>query len=95
MIYTIGNRDIYLRFLFQYGEDFFKVGSRNDYPGGYAFQSVEDAERCISERHYNSDYMVFGLLADWEDDTIPDPGGYWWHVLKNDARIVLLPDMET
>jgi hypothetical protein len=33
--------------------------------------------------------MVFGLLADWEKDTRPNPQ-HWWHDLLVDAEVIVL-----
>ncbi len=60
------------------------------YAGGYAFQSETDAQRRIGEAYAERGFAVFGLLADWEKDTYPNPQGNWWRNLINDAEIVFL-----
>jgi len=95
MIFTIGNRKNYLQFIMDYGVPE-KLGKQppnerfpDGYPGGYAFLTMADAERRIQEAGYR-DFAVFGLDADWQEDTEPSTDG-WWHNLLVDADIVLLP----
>jgi hypothetical protein len=88
MIYTIGHRESYLRGL-QQGV-LYKLGRRKDYPGGYAFKTKEDAQRRIDEV-YDDSYAVFGLDADWEEDTVPSEHG-WWHALIVDRPIIVLSE---
>jgi len=100
MIYTVGNREGYLRLIFDMGtilkigkcavEDF--VGDKKEfpdgYPGGYALRTIKDGERLIKELN-RPDFAVFGLNADWERDTEPAGDG-WWHYLLRDAEIIVL-----
>lgn len=90
MIYTIGHRESYLRGL-EAGQ-LYKTGRHDSYPGGYAFKTREDAQRRIDEA-YDESYAVFGLDADWEQDTVPSKHG-WWHALVVDRPIILLQDMQ-
>lgn len=57
-----------------------------NYPGGYAFRTVEDAQARIDEIS-NGEYAVFGLEAEWGVDTEQSTNGPW-HRLLRDARIV-------
>lgn len=61
----------------------------NGYEGGYAFQTVEDAQRRIDEAYPESGYAVFGLDTTWEN-TYPASDG-WWCLLIEDAPIIVLP----
>lgn len=106
MIYTIGNERNYLEAICQEGGPIEKMGKAtmheqrerwhqeawkpHDYPGGYAFKTAEDAQRRIDEAYPDRGFAVFGLLADWEQDTYPNPNGGWWHNLLVDVEIVLL-----
>lgn len=100
MIYTIGSGNSYRHGIKTLGKDFQKVG-RNDvhkhdhipdnYIGGYAFISEADAIKRISEITVENgiacDFEVFGLIADWDKDTVKSQHG-WWHALLNDSQIV-------
>ncbi len=92
MIYTLGHRPSYIKALRSaaaINKPLKKVGRSEGYPGGYAFKTVNDAERRIAEKYVEKDYAVFVLLADWDKDTVPSEEG-WWHALVNSAPIVLL-----
>lgn len=91
MIYTLGHKATYLSAIADRGK-IVKSGKFGDYPGGYALKTIEDAKRLLVENHAEDYYCIFGLLADWETDTEPDPNGAWWHVLINAAEIVVLDD---
>lgn len=85
MIYTVGHRESYERYLREQGPQCFKRGTRPDYPGGSVWRTREEAERRAPEG-----YAVYGIDADWEKDTIPSAIGPW-HDLVRDARIVRVP----
>jgi hypothetical protein len=98
MIYTIGHKENYLAAIAERGT-VHKIGKRepnmraeiypNGYPGGYAFLTIEDAQRRIVEEGKVGEWDVFGLEADWESDTEPAPNG-WWHNLLFDAALIVL-----
>ncbi len=98
MIYTIGHRETYLSaiaespdgVLLKSGKILPCAESPNGYSGGYAFQSVSDAERRINERYALDGYTIFGLKADWKIDTEKNHAGEWWHNLINDSEIVVI-----
>lgn len=99
MIYTIGHRENYLKNIERYGtiqklgrlapgvDDRYPEG----YPGGYAFKTLEDAQRGLIEENPSGTWAVFGIEADWDQDTAPDSDG-WWHSLLKDADIIVLPE---
>lgn len=87
MIFTIGHRETYLVNLKKPG--FKKLGRCEDYRGGYAFLTRADAQERINEAYGNEDYAIYGLVADWERDTVPAYNG-WWHYLLVDSKIVNL-----
>jgi hypothetical protein len=97
MIYTVGNKANYLKTISEAGV-IRKVGRRevgdphlpNGYNGGCAFRTAEDAQRFIDEQEKSEVWGVFGLLANWGTDTVPNADGGWWHDLIHDAEIVLL-----
>lgn len=99
MIYTIGHRVNYLKAMQEVGGSIRKLGKRGSgehtdfpmgYPGGFAFQTIEEAQRAIEEHDKLGEWGVFGLEADWEIDTEPSPDG-WWHNLLRDATIIVIP----
>lgn len=86
MIYTVGEIFSYSEALREYLR-IWKTGRSEDYSGGYAFQTVDDALRFLAESGNADDWCVWGISADWETDTYPAPDG-WWHYLSKDAEIV-------
>lgn len=94
MIYTVGHAESYRRGIREQavkGEKLFKLGPRQDampaYPGGFAAETIEDAERLIDEFGKRGQWEPFGLIADWDTDTKPSDDG-WWRNLQRDAEIV-------
>lgn len=106
MIYTIGNTANYLSAMAESGGTITKTGRTTvseqrlnwhqehwhevDYIGGYAFLTVTDAQQRIVEAYPERGFSVFGLLAEWDVDTYPNPDGGWWHNLLKDAEIICL-----
>ena len=96
MIYTIGHEANYQKAIADSPyHGISKVGKTigpqgEPYSGGYAFQTIEDAERRIVEEGKVGVWAVFGLDADWEQDTEPTAAG-WWHYLLRDAAVIVLP----
>lgn len=90
MIYTIGHEGNYLANIEKYGT-IHKLGKTDDYSGGYAFKTREDARRRIDEKYPNRGFAVFGLKADWNLDTVPSDDG-WWRNLIRDAEIVVMAE---
>jgi hypothetical protein len=95
MIYTIGHKESYAQALKDNGK-VIKVGKSGisdrfpeGYEGGYAFYSLEDSEKRISEEYSKNNFVPFGLKADWEKDTEASKDG-WWHNLLNDSEIIFL-----
>lgn len=97
MIYTIGHKVNYLNAIEKHGT-IQKLGKKppgddpdypNGYPGGYAFRTLEDARRGLVEEDKHGTWAIFGIDADWEQDTEPSNDG-WYHHLIRDADIVPL-----
>jgi hypothetical protein len=91
MIFTIGRKGTYNRGIKEAerrGGNFKKIGQviNENYPGGYAFKTAEDAQRRIDEAFDNS-YGVYEVDADWDKDTAPSDVG-WWSRLLITSRIV-------
>ncbi len=90
MIYTVGSKRAYFRSLLKNGK-VMKSGRKRGYAGGGVFLTREDAQRHIDELELQGykDFMVFGLLADWQKDTQVS-SQHWWHDLLKDAEVVVL-----
>lgn len=67
MIYTIGAREAYDRYLKDQGAGCEKLGRTTDYEGGRVWKTREEAESALREG-----FAVYGVLADWDVDTAPD-----------------------
>ena len=87
MIYTIGHTESYMRshkrskYL---GKPFYKIGRTEYYPGGSVWKTKGEAKQ-----HCDASRSVFGVIADWEEDTAPSIIGDWHDLLVN-ADIVVL-----
>lgn len=89
MIYTIGYSKNYRKAIQESDEGYIiKLGRSEGYSGGYAVKTYEDAQRLLKEEA-DETYEIFGLEADWERDTIPNPDS-WWHYLLYDSKIIVL-----
>lgn len=80
MIYTIGYTKSYEK-SFEDHSIVFKKGRDKDYEGGSVWKTYEEAVREKPEG-----YSVYGVLADWETETIPSEGNSW-HCLLVDAKL--------
>lgn len=90
MIFTIGNRESYDDLVRQNGAKgvcVLKLGRRDGYPGGYAFQTATDAARRIAEAYPGRGFAIYEVDADWERDTYSSAAG-WWRNLKTDRPII-------
>lgn len=86
-VYTVGHEVSYDTGLAQLGPDFMKMGPNKHYAGGYALQSVADAERLIKECEREWTWAVYELDADWDEDTKPSEVG-WWRGITRDCVIL-------
>lgn len=76
MIYTVGNKKSYTRAIRhnrQLEPDnpsvMVKVGKEENYAGGYAFSTLQDAQQFIDQSQA-ANWAVFTLRADWNDTTV-------------------------
>ncbi len=90
MIYAIGWEPGYSQYLAESPEcdPVMKKGRTADYAGGSVWRTPEEAQQ-----HCKADYKVYGVIADWETDTVPSSDGQW-HDLLVDAKIVDLDAIE-
>lgn len=86
MIFTVGHRDSYERYLREQSQHCYKRGPRGDQPGGSVWQTFEDASRYAKDG-----FAVYQVDADWEADTVPSVSGGDWRDLVRDARILRIP----
>lgn len=92
MIYTIGHRENYWQAILESEKGvILKTGRTDDYVGGYAFQTIADASKMIDSMPNGEYFAVFGLDADWDDDTELSRDG-WWHNLINSVPIIVLDE---
>lgn len=83
MIYTIGHKESYEQYFKEYGTPK-KKGRTSDYAGGSVFKNMLDAVLYAGDES-----TVYGVLADWEKDTVKNPECPW-HDLLIDAPLVNL-----
>ncbi len=81
MIFTIGHTESYKQYLSKQ-EKCMKLGRTENYRGGSVWQTKEEAEKFCPV-----DYSVYGLKADWNKDTEPNPNNCWSDLLY-DREIV-------
>jgi hypothetical protein len=86
-VFTVGNEESYDAGIKQLGLTFQKTGRRDNYPGGFACQTLDDANRMINACNKRGEWAVYELAADWDRDTVPSKNG-WWHALIHDSVIV-------
>jgi len=104
MIYCIGYTDGYrkhIRDMKARGETPIKVGKTDNlngepYPGGSVWRTREEAQHWLEtlgplwrEPRTTDQFSVFGVDADWEKDTEPDPVDPFHNLLKNSPLIDL------
>lgn len=85
MIYTIGNKEAYDHDLSE--RQVRKLGRTENFCGGSVWKTKEEARIYCRE-----DQDVYGVLADWENDTALSIHGYPWHDLLIDSVIVKLEE---
>ena len=75
MIFTVGRRSIYDQGL-EHGPDFKKLGRcelQYGYEGGSVWRTKQEAESYLEremDRGRLFDYGVYGVLADWDTETM-------------------------
>jgi hypothetical protein len=69
-------------------DQYWKDGPKPGYPGGDVFRTYEDAWQFLVDRNTTDVRRVYGVLADWETDTIPIPGEPTRRYLARKAEIV-------
>jgi hypothetical protein len=96
MIYTIGHKENYLKAIsdsptgtiLKLGRCDANENFPQGYCGGYAFKTMEEAQKRIDEAHSNEGFIIFGLQSSW-DNTVPSNIG-WWNNLIDDSEIIVL-----
>lgn len=85
MIYTIGRTKNYERYLDEYSRPR-KLGRTKRYRGGSVWDTREKAQRYADKY---PGYRVYGVLAEWNNQTEPSKVGPW-HDLLADSILVRL-----
>lgn len=84
MIYTIGKTEIYESYI-----------SNDAHPqkaiGGSVWETLERAQSYLDLVDLQHEYHVYGVLADWETQTI-EHDGQEWHDLLIDADLVKIKE---
>lgn len=86
MIYTIGYKESYDAGLLEYGDTFLKTGpgivDGKAYNGGAAFKTFLSAQRFIDGSVTLEHYDVYGLVGDWDADTIQYSGEPFRRIMR-------------
>lgn len=90
MVFTIGHTTTYEEGIETYGKNFLKLGRTPNYKypngtigyydGGIIFRTEENAKQFLIEQELD-DYSVYGVIADWEEDTAPSRDGSYRSLL--------------
>ncbi len=89
MLYTIGRTEAYERY-FDTLPDLKKSGRESDYPGGSVWRTRTEAETYAATL---SGYSVYGVIADWDRDTVPSADGSWHDLLVDSLLVRCCPDL--
>lgn len=71
-MFTIGDKETYDDILSQDGE-IFKLGKTNNYEGGYAFETYEQAKEYMEKESLDF-YDIYNLHCSLEDTILNDKG---------------------
>ena len=93
MIYTVGFREAYDT-LFEGPNQTIKrgrqtVNGKMVYPGGMVFRTREDAQHYIDDNALGG-YTVYGVRAEWGQDTMPSTEGPFHDLLKDAPMVQLI-----
>lgn len=88
MIFTVGHEESYERYFEEQENLPRKLGRTEDYVGGSVWKTVQEAQKYCPK-----DYKVYGVLADWENDTVPSKEGPWHDLLVTSplVRVIANP----
>lgn len=91
-VYTVGNGRVYRAIIALDGAGY-KKGRTEDYTGGCVFNNLDDAYRFIEiYMGGDTDFVPFGLRAEWGVDTEPSEDG-WWHYLLETKEFFPIPEI--
>lgn len=71
MLYTVGDKESYSRYREEQGDKLWKLGRRDDYPGGSVYLTF-DAALAASEKHHT--LTVYGLDTGVENTYVDEQG---------------------
>lgn len=88
MIFTLGKTDVYDPLLRDH-PDATKEGRSDDYAGGSVWETFEAAQAYLDSTILGEEFSIYGVLADWETQTEPEPGQGWHRLLVTSKLIKL------
>jgi len=93
MIYCIGLRMKYER-AFAAPGPVIKLGrgvgsDGRQYPGGRVWPTAADAKRFLAGKGLDATHDVYGVLAEWESDTVTDEADQTRRLVRNAAVVRL------
>jgi len=95
VIYCVGDRTRYEAKLAA-GEPLHKIGrgirKGTYYEGGSVWRTEDDARAFIIRNKLEDSHAVYGVLADWEADTLPVPRESYRRLLKTSQIVRLQGD---
>lgn len=87
MIFTVGVTEQYERYFAKQGVPQ-KKGRDEEYRGGSVWESLEAAQAVV-DCDSTGKFSVYGVLADWDKDTVLSDSGFC-HDLLRDADLIRL-----
>lgn len=95
MIYTLGRRSVYedvFEKMNQSREYCKKFGKTSTYDGGSVWKTYEEALKYKIQNNLH-DYDVYGVIANWKEDTEPNEHGEFNNLIR-DSRLIRLTDLK-
>jgi len=87
MIFTIGKTINYERFFLEQDQPQ-KLGRCKRSPGGSVWRTFNEVQTYLDSLGLD-EYSIYGVIADWEEDTEQHGGASWRDLLKNSDLIKL------
>jgi len=91
IIFTIGYREAYQKLFRESREQDklpVKLGRGGGYQGGSVWRTSAEAQKYLDDR-YMHDYSVYGVEADWDKDTVPNPYAPFNNLIRNATLVEL------
>lgn len=93
MIFTVGRTSIYEPYL-RDDPTAAKLGrgidhNGNYYPGGSVWRTHQAVQTYLDATDQNKEFSIYGVVADWETETEPEPGQEWHRLLVTSKLVKL------